>query len=125
LLDLCAFDAIPSSFWRSLGLRLLCVSSGDVHRLWILCSSAIGEVTVLISHVKHVTVVTSWSEVVHQIFFIYGSVSYTFCRPLWSSLMNFSGSENSWLLVEDFNSVLGTHEPLVISLLFFVLSFRL
>ena len=68
---MCAFDAVPSSLWRSLRLRLLCVSSGDVPCLWIFGSSAIGDVTIFMAHVQHVTVVSSWNETVHWIFYLF------------------------------------------------------
>ena len=67
---MCAFNVVPSSLWQSVGLRLLYISSDDIHRLWILGSSTIGDVTVLISHIQYVTVITSWSGVVHRISFL-------------------------------------------------------
>ena len=56
---MCAFGAVSSSLWRSPGLHLLRVISNDIPRSWILGSSTIETVIVLISHVQHVTVATS------------------------------------------------------------------
>ena len=67
-------------------MRLLCDNSGNVPRLWILGSFTIGDVTLLISHVQHVIVVISWSGVVHQISFIYGSVNYNIFGDLFRVL---------------------------------------
>ena len=47
-------------------------------------------------------------RVVHQISFIYGGVNYIICRFLWSSLIDFP--KEPWLLVGDFNPILGAHE---------------
>ena len=45
----------------------------------------------------------------HQISFIYESVIYIIHRSLRSCLLNFSRFGDPWLLVGDFNSVLGAH----------------
>ncbi|KAK3225536.1 hypothetical protein Dsin_005398 [Dipteronia sinensis] len=45
-----------------------------------------------------------------EISFIYASVNYITPRSLWNYLMDISGSDDPWLVLGDFNSVLGAHE---------------
>ena len=58
----------PRSFGDLLDYVYFMLVLVDIPHLWILESSTIGDVSVLISHIQHVNVAISWSRVVHQIF---------------------------------------------------------
>ncbi|KAK2661124.1 hypothetical protein Ddye_007657 [Dipteronia dyeriana] len=78
--------------------------------MWIFGSTIFQNATIILSHSQHVTIYATFYGNVHRISFIYASVNYITRRSLWSSLIDIAGSEIPWLVLGDFNSILGAHE---------------
>ncbi|KAK3192976.1 hypothetical protein Dsin_024286 [Dipteronia sinensis] len=77
---------------------------------WLSFIGTVEDATIVLSHSQHVTVSANFYGIVHRISFIYASVNYITRRSLWSSLMDIAGSDVTWLVLGDFNSVLGAHK---------------
>ncbi|KAK1587825.1 hypothetical protein Q3G72_017180 [Acer saccharum] len=107
---LCVFDSISPTFCRSMGLHFIGVNAKGTPSMWIFGSIAFQDATIVLSHSQYVTVSANLCGIVHQISFIYANVNHITCRSLWSSLMDVVGSNDSWLVLGDFNSVLDAHE---------------
>ncbi|KAK3184200.1 hypothetical protein Dsin_031486 [Dipteronia sinensis] len=104
-----AFDSSSPSFWRSMGLHFIGANARGTPSMWIFGSTAFQDATIVLSHSQHVTVSAIYC---HRISFIYASVNYITRRSLWSSLMDIAGLDVPWLVLGDFNSVLGAHETI-------------
>ncbi|KAK3222119.1 hypothetical protein Dsin_009144 [Dipteronia sinensis] len=93
-----------------MGLHFIGSNARGTPSMWIFGSTAFQDATIVLSHSQYVTVSANFCGIVHRISFIYASVNYITCRSLWSSLMDIAGSDVPWLVLGDFNSVLGAHD---------------
>ncbi|KAK9934990.1 hypothetical protein M0R45_022108 [Rubus argutus] len=110
-----AVGSISSSFWRSLGMRL--VGTNDralaLPNLWIFCKLSLAPwVRVLASSDQQVSLQVMFDSVNCFLTVVYASTSVAGRRCLWEDITEFKGHfvTGPWLVVGDFNAVLGAHE---------------
>jgi hypothetical protein len=109
------FSSISSGFWSSLGLHLVGMNDrgGLIPTIWVFACASFPEVQIVHCHDQHLTVSLSIDSRVHWYTFVYASTSTVVRRSLWQSLRDMvSLVSSSWLVVRDFNAVLGAHEAL-------------
>ncbi|KAK3221828.1 hypothetical protein Dsin_008853 [Dipteronia sinensis] len=110
-----AFDLISARFWSSLGLHLVGMNDrgGLIPSIWVFACDSISDPQIVLCHKQHLTVSISIGSLMHWFTFVYASTSASVCIVLWCSLLEMAGSfSSSWLVVGDFNAVLGGHEYL-------------
>ncbi|KAK2646286.1 hypothetical protein Ddye_021481 [Dipteronia dyeriana] len=110
-----AFPMISVLYWNCHGignrfmrrvLRDLCL----LHRPSLVC---IAEPMIVLFHEQQLTVSITVNSRLHYFSFVYTSTSDVIRRTLWQSLRDMvSLVSSSWLVVGDFNAVLGAHESL-------------
>ena len=93
-----------------MGLQFIGSNARGTLSMWIFGSTAFQVATIIVPHSQHVTVSANFCGNVHRMSFIYASVNYITRRSLWSSLMDIVDSDDLWLVLRDFNLVLGAHE---------------
>ncbi|PON43341.1 Endonuclease/exonuclease/phosphatase, partial [Trema orientale] len=106
---MCAFSSIPARFWRSIRLNLVAQNDKALPSLWVFCNSAVDNFQVIQSHSQHVSVSFLFNGVLIFGSFIYASCDYIVRRDLWDSLSSLHVT-GPWLVLGDFNSVMGAHE---------------
>ncbi|KAI9168887.1 hypothetical protein LWI28_003367 [Acer negundo] len=109
------FSSISSGFWSSLGLRLVGMNDrgGLIPTIWVFTCASFPEAQIVHCHDQHLTVSLLIGSRVHCYTFFYARTSTMFRRSLWQSLQDMvSLVSSSWLVVGDFNAVLGAHEAL-------------
>ncbi|KAI9157503.1 hypothetical protein LWI28_023591 [Acer negundo] len=109
------FSSISSGFWSSHGLLLVGMNDrgGLIPTIWVFICALFPEAQIVHCHDQHLTVSFSIGSRVHYFTFVYASTSAMVRRSLWQSLRDMiSWVSSSWLVVGDFNAVLGAHEAL-------------
>ncbi|KAK3193655.1 hypothetical protein Dsin_024965 [Dipteronia sinensis] len=102
-------------FWSSLGLHLVGMNDigGLIPSIWVFSCDAISDPQIVLYDKQHLTISISIKSLMHWYTFVYASKSASIHRVLWHSLREMAGSfSSSWLVVGDFNPVLGAHECL-------------
>ncbi|KAM7517189.1 hypothetical protein LguiA_006772 [Lonicera macranthoides] len=106
--------SVPSSYWRFLGLDLIGVNDrGDSPaNLWLFAYIDVDDwnVQVVSQLDQHITISFKCQQVLCYISFVYASTAYVKRRVLWQSLLAHKQPSMPWMVVGDFNSVLGNHE---------------
>ncbi|PON75644.1 Endonuclease/exonuclease/phosphatase [Trema orientale] len=106
---MCMFTAIPARFWRALGLELVAQNDKPLPSIWVFTSTAISNFQVTISHSQHVSASFEFHGDLFFASFVYASCNYIARRDLWDSLSSLH-VDGPWLVIGDFNSVMGAHE---------------
>ncbi|KAK2661151.1 hypothetical protein Ddye_007684 [Dipteronia dyeriana] len=109
------FTSISSSLWSSLSLHLMGLNDrgGLLPTIWVFACDSFPDAQIILFHEKYLTVSITVNSQLHYFTFIYTSMSTIVRRSLWQSLRNMvSLVSSSWLVVGDFNMVLGDHESL-------------
>ena len=92
-------------------MKLLCFNSKDgCSKIWILCSISIQDPKVFSNSDQEITLDFGSSQNFYRISFIYASVNMGTRRKLWQRLHNLCPPTTPWLLLGDFNAILGSHE---------------
>ncbi|PON38505.1 Endonuclease/exonuclease/phosphatase [Parasponia andersonii] len=106
---MCSFSSISDRFWRAIGFNPVAQYDKPMPSLWILCSSAVSGFQVISSHSQHVSSSFVFNDVLFYVSFVYVSCNYIVRHDLWDSLsaLHIVGP---WLILGDFNSVMGAHE---------------
>ncbi|KAK0605705.1 hypothetical protein LWI29_029853 [Acer saccharum] len=107
-----SFADIPRAFWRTLKLQLVCTNHriGKQPNLWVLASAVNVQIVSITS--QQVTLTVNLDQNLHKISFVYAnSTSYIMRRDLLNDLwVVHSSNSTSWLVLGNFNVVLGAHE---------------
>ena len=104
-------NKIPLSLLRSMNMKLLCFNSKDgCSKIWILCSTSNQDPKVFSNSDQEITLDFGSSQNFYRISFIYASVNMGTRRKLWQRLHNLCPPTTPWLLLGDFNAILGSHE---------------
>ncbi|KAM7514245.1 hypothetical protein LguiA_003828 [Lonicera macranthoides] len=107
-------SGVSSSFWRFLGFNLVGVNDRGslLPNIWLFASNeAIGRGIQVVNNVgQHITISLNFQNVSCYVTCVYASTAYGVRRKLWSSLLATKPDPSPWLVIGDFNSVLGTHE---------------
>ncbi|XP_062008504.1 uncharacterized protein LOC133725310 [Rosa rugosa] len=106
-------DAIPFSFWRTLNLHMFATNNRGEQdpNLWFLCHVDLKPI-LLSSTDQQITVSCSLDGVQCCITAVYAKTTIRGRRQLWHDLniIHSSQAHNPWLVLGDFNCVLGAHE---------------
>ncbi|KAK1587201.1 hypothetical protein Q3G72_010563 [Acer saccharum] len=109
-----SFADIPRAFWRTLKLQLVCTNHriGKQPNLWVLASTFTVNVQNVSITSQQVTLTVNLDQNLHKISFVYAnSTSYIMRRDLLNDLwVVHSSNSTTWLVLGNFNVVLGAHE---------------
>ena len=101
----------PNSFLRATNMNLGVFNSRDgISKIWLFISSHIPHYDVVSNSEQEITLSFMVSAVLHHISFIYASVQLYRRRKLWDVLGHLSFGNAPWLVIGDFNVILGAHE---------------
>ena len=104
-------DKFPLSFLRSINMHLLSFNSRDgCSKIWVLCSNNITEPIVFSNSDQEITLDFGSTTKTFRVTFIYASVLIATRRRLWNSIRCLSPNSCPWILIGDFNAILGSHE---------------
>lgn len=105
--------AVPTSFWRSLNLSLFATNNRDLQdpNLWFLCHQDINP-ALISSTDQQITFSCSLDGITCLITSVYAKTTIVGRRQLWHDLSSVRSSfvHKPWLVLGDFNCVLGAHE---------------
>lgn len=106
------FDVISAIFWSSLNMQLVAVNNKpNMPSIWLFCSKDISPPCIISSTVQQITLSFSMDHCNCAISFVYASTSYIKRRDLWKEIRDINSSiSDAWMLIGDFNAVLGAHE---------------
>lgn len=103
------FNSIASSYWNSLGLRLVGLHSASrLPNIWVLENASLAPSMMIFSSPQMVVIQVVSLQLTYLIAFIHADTDHIIRRTLWDDI--FSLPAIPLLLVGDFNSVLGAHE---------------
>lgn len=87
-------------------------------KVWLLLfsiRSVSNDTYVMLQHQQHITITFIENNIIHLLTFVYSSVIYIQRRDLWVSMMSLFELHPYWLVMRDFNVVLGAHETMGLS----------
>ncbi|KAK3193450.1 hypothetical protein Dsin_024760 [Dipteronia sinensis] len=109
------FTSISSGFSPSLGLQLVGLNDrgGLLSTIWVFACDSFSDAQIVCFHEQQLTVSVTVNSWFHFYTFVYTSASAVVRRSLWQSFQDLvSLVSSSWLVVGDFNAILGAHESL-------------
>ncbi|WCJ18474.1 Retrovirus-related Pol polyprotein from type-1 retrotransposable element R2 [Euphorbia peplus] len=105
------FSSIAPNFWKSISMNFLSTNDRVFPTIWVFHRIDLNNLSIISRHEQHVTLEVETSGNVHRISLVYGNVLATRRRALWDDILllksTFSGS---WVLMGDFNALLGPQE---------------
>ena len=107
------FHKIPSYFWASIGMQLVTTNSrpNKIPSLWIFKSLNSLSVSIISISCQHVTFTTQQNNNPITISAIYAHNDHRNRRIMWEELTSIrNNSHLPWLVIGDFNCILGAHE---------------
>ncbi|WCJ39165.1 DNAse I-like superfamily protein [Euphorbia peplus] len=106
------FSVVRASFWQSLGMDLIAVNTKPVKSLWVFQStSSLNHFSVVSCSDQFVLLQTTILNSSHFVCLVYGSVWPIQRQNLYSEIIDLKRRlTGNWLLLGDFNAVLGAHE---------------
>lgn len=104
-------EQIPSSFWAGIKLKPFVLNDRGsfLPNLWGLCADHLNPVFILSSK-QQISFSLVWEQQTIYITAVYASTNNIIRRDLWNELEDLQCSSGPWVLVGDFNSILGAHE---------------
>lgn len=100
------------AYWDRFDLKLFVVNNRDflVPNLWCICKDTL-DLQVQSIFDQHVSFQLHIKNITMGFVVVYASTCYVTRRRLWSKLSsNKNGSQTPWCFIEDYNSILGSHE---------------
>ena len=106
-------SSIKSSFWKSLRLSPVAVNDRGARKpnIWLLCHQSL-QPHLLLATKQQLTISCIFDSVTCIITWVYAKTTATESRQLWDDLFRVKNSfvQGPWLVLGDFNCVLGAHE---------------
>ena len=106
-------SSIKSSFWKSLRLSPVAVNDRGARKpnIWLLCHQSL-QPHLLLATEQQLTISCIFDSVTCIITWVYAKTTATERRQLWDDLFRVKNSfvQGPWLVLGDFNCVLGAHE---------------
>lgn len=105
---------ISNNFWHSIVLKHITsnVRQNKSPNLWLFARETSNDISIVCVDLQQmITVEFSMLNARHRITFVYASVFYQVRRQLWNSILSIYANWNDpYLVIRDFNAVLGAHE---------------
>lgn len=108
-----SFHQIPSYFWLSIGMQLISLNHrpDKLPNLWAFKTINSPQHALIAASCQHITFSIKYSNTPVIISAIYAHNDHRNRRILWEELTSIHSNQQSpWLVIGDFNSVLGAHE---------------
>lgn len=98
-------------FWLSLNLTLVAVNDrgSSLPNIWVLCNNSL-DPTVICNSTQPVSIKIGIDNVTCCLSFVYASTNPYTRRQLWQNLSALSLNGGPWMVIGDFNAVIGAHE---------------
>lgn len=105
--------ALPLKFLRSINMSLTaCIYRNNVSKLWFLSPNKVTAHNVVSCTDQQITCDFNVNANTFRVSFVYASVVPNTRRTLWDSLRSLATWNGPWLVIGDFNAIMGTHEKL-------------
>lgn len=104
-------DQVSAHFWSCLNLKSFVTNNRDPYlpNLWGFCASHLDPIVFSASK-QQVTSSFIWNGQTYFLFAVYASTNHVIRRSLWQDLASLTQTNpGPWLVVGDFNSILGAH----------------
>ena len=103
----------PLNFLRSINMSIFAFNlRNDVSKIWILVSNRISRPSIVSNTEQEITLEFAIQTNDFCVTFVYASVLPNTRRGLWDQLRHLSSSQKPWMIMGDFNAVLGAHEKM-------------